>query len=308
MLEMWPHSTNESVKSLRLFAAWTADWPEEGRLPFWEKLQAYLERNDAKVLLGTGVHCHTNYDQQHWNWTLGLMQFLGRDRVMGVAFGNEMDNEKRCDQTFYSNQFFDLIKPRVDEMDANNFSDVPVTVVWSMGALADQPFNHKINSFLTSAHKEWGDRWVWTFNPYPLWDASQQPKNSGECGKVAGAISLDYTKAVMGEARKRVTQVTKNPDSLVWVGEAGWSSPAVDVPPHPQIAKWCPDWASQETLFRYYETMMTWDLSLDTGNAVDHLFFFTMRDARGESFGLVNKCGDTACKVQESQDQFDLAV
>jgi hypothetical protein len=169
-----------------------------------------------------------------------------------------------------------------------------------MGALADKPFNSKINSFLTSAHKAWGDRWVWTFNPYPLWDHGMQPQNANECHKVQEAIDIDFTKAVMGEARKRVTQVTQKSDSKIWVGEAGWSSPAV--PAHARIVKACPSWASAETFFTCYQNLMAWDLSLDTGMPVDHLFFFTMRDSRAESFGLVSKCGSTTCKVQVQEE------
>jgi predicted enzyme related to lactoylglutathione lyase len=238
------------------------------------------------------------------------MKLLGKDRIMGLAVGNEMDNvdnERQVQPDFWESGFFNLIKSIVDDMDAAGFTDIPVTVVWSMGALAQQPFNSKIMSLVTQARDTWGNRWVWSFNPYPLWDTNLIPTSAEDCDtKVANSIAIDYTRNVMGDARNRVAQFVANNDYALWVTESGWSSPAVD--PQIEIVEFCPSWADKESAYTFYQNMMEWDLSLPDadgvdGHGVDHMFYFTMRDAGNgfpEHFGLINGCEDTTCKIDDT--------
>lgn len=301
---VWPHAS-EQITSLRLFAAWKPEWNESLRNESWQTLQQFVEATNAKVLLGTEVTFDQEADDQMWSWGLELMQLLGKDHIMGVSVGNEMDNQDGPDG-FWDHGFFDLIKSRVDDMDAAGFVDTPITVVWSMGALAEQPWNGKISTLMTQANNTWGSRWAWSFNPYPIWDMSQQPSSPDDCAaKVDAATSLDYTRNVMGNARDRVAEFVGSDDYLLWVTESGWSSPGVSTQPH--INDICPLWHDQETLWNFYKNMMEWDLSLPNGDhGVDHFFYFTMRDAcqHGicEGFGLISQCGDTACKVNETLD------
>lgn len=305
IIGIWPHASNH-ISSLRLFAAWKPEWNESLREESWRTLQRYVESTNAKVLLGTEVTFDTQADDQMWSWALDLMKLLGKDRIMGVSVGNEMDNADDVPHGFWQHGFFDMVKSRVDDMDAAGFTDTPITVVWSMGALANSPWNDKITSFMTQAKDTWGRRWAWAFNPYPIWDESQMPWSHGECqSKVDGAISLDYTKNVMGSARDRVAEFVGSNDFVLWVTESGWSSPAVSL--QEDIAAICPLWADKETLWAFYKNMMEWDLSLPGGgHGVDHFFYFTMRDAcqHGicEGFGLISQCGDTSCKVNETMD------
>jgi hypothetical protein len=305
----WPHCPEQQrVNSLRLFSAWKKRWNQELRQQAWDNLKAFLDNNKAKVLLGVDLFCETENDEWEWSQALDLLKFLGNDRVMGLAFGNEMDNKNQCREGFKNGNLFTQMKRWVDAMDAigDGFDKVPVTVVWAMGVLGKtkgHAFDPELEPFLTAAHKEWHDRFVWTFNPYPLWDASIVPKSAEQCEDMIKFATGDYTRTIMGVCRGRVTNFTNSTSSLMWAGESGWSSPFVDAQEH--IRKFCPDWASEETLFKFYETMMEWDLSVPndtvTGKpirGVDHLFFFTMRDFNGESFGLVKECCASECKIQ----------
>merc|ERR1739848_890868 len=176
-------------------------------------------------------------------------------------------------------------------MDDNGFKDVPITTVWTMGALENEPFSSKVLPFWEGAHKTWKDRWVWTFNPYPIWSDGFHPSSAGDCkAKTEQATSLETTKQFVNRCRKGVTAVTGDKDSKLWIGEVGWSSPCAEAGGMERICGICPDWASSETLMRYYENMLTWDLTLDEGGPVDHLFYFPMRDSRSEAFGMVGDC------------------
>mmetsp|Transcript_158060 Transcript_158060/g.484411 ORF Transcript_158060/g.484411 Transcript_158060/m.484411 type:complete len:417 (+) Transcript_158060:76-1326(+) len=303
LLGLWPHAGASRVSSLRLFAPWKPEWGlnDTKRNQTWLKLKRFVEATDAKVLLGSGVSCDSNSDDQQWQWALQLMDILGADRLMGVALGNEMDNFPNCIPGFWTGKFFGIFQKRVADMDAHGFSGVKVTTVWAMGAIAQHPFNGKIMSFLKQVHRTWGQRWAWTFNPYPIWDVSQFPTSKANCkAKTDGAVSMTYTINVMKETRKRMMEFTGMDNDTLWVGESGWSSP--EVATQKAIANFCPYWAAQEVLMEYYQGIMAWNLSLPGVQGVDHLFYFTMRDAcqNGicEHFGLVGKCGDASCKLQ----------
>jgi len=297
---VWPHAS-VPITSFRLFAAWKPEWDESLRESSWQTLKQYVEATGARILLGTEVTHNQQNDDQMWSWAKDLMQLLGKEHIMGVSVGNEMDNDNNAPWDFWDHGFTDLIQSHLDDMDAMGFTDTPITVVWSMGALAQSPWNSKIMSFMTHAKETWGTRWTYSFNPYPIWDSSQRPWSAEDCeSKTDGAVSLEYTKNVMSDARDRVAGFVGSDDYTLWVTESGWSSPAVST--QTDTAAICPKWADKETVYTFYENMMGWDLSLNNGgHGVDHFFYFTMRDAcqHGicEGFGMITGCDDTDCKI-----------
>merc|ERR1712039_247982 len=155
--------------------------------------------------------------------------------------------------------------------------------------------------FLQQAHKEFGDRWVFSFNPYSIWDANLiHNAKSGDCeGSVATATSVAYIQDMTKGIREGIKELTGSDDFKLWLTEAGWSSPGVDLADQHAVVSACPAWASTESLWTMYKNVMEWDLKLADGSkAADHLFYFTLRDARGESFGLLADCGADDCKIQ----------
>lgn len=311
MVAQWPHSKEGArVHSLRLFSAWKNYWNQEERQTAWDNIKLFLDNNNAKVLLGLDMTCEPDTDKWEWEQASAMLDFLGKERVMGLAFGNEMDNKEKCRPLFKSGEFFMQMQQWVDAIDKKGFGSVPVTVVWAMGVLGkgidttEHSFEPELEPFLWNASKTWGKRFVWTFNPYPLWDESIKPKDAEHCSQMIEAATGDYTRNIMGVCRNRMTNFTQSEDAVMWAGESGWSSPFVVA--QQDMKSYCPAWASEDTLFKFYETMMSWDLSVPVDHAgksqkgVDHLFFFTMRDYDGESFGLIKECCASECKIQAS--------
>merc|ERR1712070_1369316 len=118
LVGIWPHA-DQPVTSLRLFAAWKPDWDENYRELSWQNLKDFVEKTDAKILMGTGVDFHddgtldSEANDQAWAWALDWMKLLGKDRIMGLAVGNEMDNvdnERQIQPDFWESGFFNLIK------------------------------------------------------------------------------------------------------------------------------------------------------------------------------------------------------
>merc|ERR1712083_876246 len=146
-----------------------------------------------------------------------------------------------------------------------------------------------------------GKRFAWTFNPYALWDSSQWPFSKDKCEIMkAGILNIDYSRNVMAEVRKRITEVTGNTDDILWVGETGWSSPAPSA--MVWINRYCPTYFSDDMLLNFYKMILSWDLSLPGVKGIDHLFYFTIRDSSNhgaeEGFGLVKNCQATSCKAR----------
>lgn len=231
---------------------------------------------------------------------------LGKDHIMGVAIGNELDvagNNQACwGQGLFptgNDHFWNMFKSRVDDLDSMGFNETKVTVVWSMGLIGGDPFNGAIMDFLTKAHDNYGDRWVWSVNPYPIWDHSQQPQNPQECDfKIDNAIALSYTKTGMSTVRTKVNTYAGE-SALVWATESGWSAPGIQQAAQEAIVQRCPRWAAQETLWTFYQNLMDWDMTLNDGlRDLDHMFYFTLRDVHGESFGMIQNCDATQCKLQ----------
>merc|ERR1712196_594891 len=84
------------------------------------------------------------------------------------------------DRDGYWNKF----KKYVTEMDQKVGGKISVTSVWTAGfahgggnppysesnpAFKEIPGQATVRSFVKNAYKEYGARWIWTFNPYPIW-------------------------------------------------------------------------------------------------------------------------------------------
>merc|ERR1740139_298377 len=115
----WPHSS-KPVKSLRLFGGWRVDMEETGnRTATWQAMKDYVETMNAVVLMGVAVVDKEKEDEQSWQWTFGLMKLLGPERIMAVAFGNELDlNIQRRGFWAKDGPLIPQMKKRVAQMDA----------------------------------------------------------------------------------------------------------------------------------------------------------------------------------------------
>jgi len=305
---LWAH-TDEKVTSLRLFAAWKSQWDDSKgqREAAWEKLEQFMTVNDAKLLMGAQVTCNNTSDDIEWQWTLELMEKLGKDRIMGVAIGNEKDNDvMACQPDFWTTGYWTKFQARVADLDTNGYNDTKVTIVWSMSTLAGQVFKTAPENamlMMSNAYKKYGDRWAWTFNPYAIWDPSMLPTSVQDCAaKCANAVALQTNMGVLATTRNKIKVITGNDNDTLWVGETGWSSPAPGA--LVRINAFCPDFFGVDTYKKWYEMFMSWDLEVPGVKGPDHAFYFTMRDSSNqgdaEYFGLVKACGDPNCKVNTS--------
>mmetsp|Transcript_2787 Transcript_2787/g.8293 ORF Transcript_2787/g.8293 Transcript_2787/m.8293 type:complete len:411 (-) Transcript_2787:50-1282(-) len=306
----WPNTREERVGSLRLFKAWNPSWGDDAaRHRAWAALARWAAANDAKILLGAEVTCDAEADDRGWAWNLELARIL-RGRILGVAVGNEMDiwwrrGSQKCIDELWNGRYWATLQRRVQDLDSLGMNETKVTIVWAMSVLGGNPWKEdgqaKVNTLVTQAYKKWGDRWVWSFNVYSIWDVNLWPTSAKDCGpKTMAGVHIDYTKAILRAARQRIKVTTGRDDDPMWVGENGWSSPMPDG--HPKFP-FCPDYDSLETFKVAYESFMSWDLSIGAGLVgPEHAFYFTMRDAYNagakEAFGLIAACGDARCKIR----------
>lgn len=305
IITKWPHTSNTPVRAIRLYSAWSDHLDSAGsRQDSWDGLVDMVHNNDVQVLLGVGIGCDHD-DDKRWQYTLELLELLGADNVLGVSIGNELDNMENnqvCwrQQIWDDNGFIHTFRRYVGDLDRAGFSHVKVMTVWGLGVLSPEgnAIHHNFQSFLTAATEEYGDRFVWAFNPKPIFDTGLVPESEETCSEhTIGATNVDYVKGVMTTARRAVTALTGNSNAHLWVTEVGWSSPGVQE--QAALERICPEWSSPDTYWRFFKNMMEWDLSLDHGEpAVERMFYFTMRDTPHEGFGLVSGCGDdVSCKI-----------
>jgi hypothetical protein len=344
ILGVWPN-TMRNIKMIRTNAPWRSFWPggyddptqREKRLGNFVKL---VKDNGMKVLLGQDATCDEADDDKQWEINLKLIKELGEDHIMGIAIGNEMDilwthpdwwREKfpNCMIDLWDKQkYWKAFQRRVSAMDeALGSSNIPVTSVWTAGfsnsgapgndpPFMEVPGHALVRSFVTSAHKLYGKRWIWTFNPYPIWTENLQPDpgQTDVCNQAIEATKGPIAASMVVLARQAVTRLTGSADEAIWGGEIGWSSPVSDgmewIPG--QLPIKCPNYTSVQTFGGYYEHFLKWDLSLKEApkpedqnlKGLDKAFYFTMRDASNgaaaEYFGLIKKCGDKSCKIQAS--------
>lgn len=300
---MWPN-THERVQSVRLFRAWHPSWGDDAeRRRAWADLVSWIHANGAQVLVGTDVTCDARADDELWGWTLELMGLIGRERILGVAVGNEMDVLRdaegapleACNAELWHGRYWRTLLSRAGDLDAHGFEGVRLTVVWAMSVLVGSPWRESegwgIRRLASSAHARWGDRWVWSFNVYDVWDSSRWPASRAACAKRArAATSVRYTKAVLRVVRQRIRMITGRYDDGLWVMGAGGGG-----------APFCEAFFTPPAIQRAYEQFMSWDLSLGMGlPGPERAFFFAARggDAAAAGFGLVRACGSRLCRVQ----------
>jgi len=336
---IWPN-TLSPVKSIRLFRAWHRDWhnseecsklcslPEHKkctcfmeRTEAWRHLKNFAIANGAKFLVGTQVTCRDDDDDQDWAYTKELVQLLGREHIMGVAVGNEMDllykkmkddstvDQACIDRLWEGEKLWDVFASRVEELDSLGFADVPVTSVFSAAALGGDPFQEDpgkalVKSFLGRATQRYRRRYVFTFNHYSYFDPNLQlDPNSNNCSRALGVAACWGRSCIpprsMAEARWKIERFTGRRDSLYWIGETGWSYPqpqTLDT----QMA-YCRSWSSNETFYRFYSGFLNWDLSIPGFRPPDHIFYFSVRTSLNfgwaEYFGLIDQCSNVTCKL-----------
>lgn len=353
MFGMWPN-TNENMKLIRSYAPWRSFWPggydnEAERTKRIDTFVTFVKSNNMKVFMGQDVTCNETDDDFQWELNKKLIKQLGKEHIAAMAIGNEMDflwNHADwwkeafpdCMQKLWvGKRYWNQFQKYVKEMDAAvGSSDIPVTSVWTAGfSVANNPPDEPpffqeiadkgtVRTFVTDAHNTYGKRWIWTFNPYPIWSQNLQPDpgNPHECNMAIMATKTTIPAAMVVQVRKAVTYLTHNDDEKIWGGEIGWSNPISDgmenIPGSLPIK--CPNYTSLQTFAGYYEHFLKWDMSLKEApkavdrnlKGLDKAFFFTMRDAGNgaahEHFGLVPKCGDTKCKIQGLKQQKELVV
>lgn len=318
MTGMWPNLPGEKVAALRLFKPWNSDWGDDAaRKQAWDNLSTWVTINNAKVLIGAEVTCNKTADDESWKLNLELMKRLTKDRILGVAVGNEMDiyHEKpgvnrECIKELWGTRYWKDLQSRVDDMDKNGFNDTKITIVWAMSVLANakgtqfkEDSDARVNTLVKNAYNKWHDRWVWSFNVYSIWDRSLWPTSAKDCdAKTRASVSITYTQNILKTCRQRIKQMTGGDHNPIWVGENGWSSP---MPDGHGTFPFCKKYDSLETFAAAYKAFIDWDLSLpDNLTGPEFAFFFTMRNAYNggaqEHFGLVDKCEDTQCKINIS--------
>jgi len=362
LFDTWPN-TEQKIQIIRTNAPWRTIWargavPNATQAAAIKKLTNFIVKNNLKVLVGQDATCDAKADDEQWIHNLAFMKEIGVDRIMGLAIGNEMDilwTHKDWWQTKFPDcmmDMWDIKNPKsywvqfqryVSSMDSQlgaGAEKIPVTSVWTAGfaysgpgqpPFQEYPRRALVRTFVTTAYKKYGKRWVWTFNPYPIWSGDLHCDKDPKTGKTIpqqcnGAIhdtNGPISSNMIAVTRKAIKKVTGNDDDLMWAGEYGWSSPksdGMDVGLFPL----CDNYTSLQTFSGYYEHFLDWDFTLKDAYGlpsspedrklvgVDKAFYFTMRNADNggahEYFGLINKCGETKCKIHKTALAADQAA
>merc|ERR1711957_811267 len=94
--------------------------------------------------------------------------------------------------------------------------------------------------FLKQARDTFGDRWVFSFNFYSIWDSHLMHKTYYDChAAVQKATGVDYIKHVtrfirgkisnmfVSDTQQLISDLTGSDDYKLWLTEVGWSSPGI---------------------------------------------------------------------------------
>eukprot|EP00440_Ansanella_granifera_P012644 gb/GFBE01013739.1/.p1 GENE.gb/GFBE01013739.1/~~gb/GFBE01013739.1/.p1 ORF type:complete len:907 (+),score=157.69 gb/GFBE01013739.1/:1-2721(+) len=324
--KLWPN-TGHAMTSLRLFKAWSPEWPEDNRPMAFEKLKEFVVANNAKVLVGTPVSCSESDDDVMWAWTKELLHALGPQHVMGLAIGNELEILQFKDsipatcvkRIWDGGYFWQRFEQTVSDLDQMGFQSVPITSVFTGYAMVGSPFFEEpgkglVNSFLKNATAKFGRRFVWTWNLYPYFDPNLHPDKGTEdqCNDALAHTSCWHTECnvpiTLRLARNKMHELTGNHDDTLWLGETGWSTPMSDS--LKTRMKPCEAWSSRDTFENFYKGFLSWDLEIGGGmRPPDHAFWFTLRDSINfgswEHFGLIEACNEPRCKLHA--EGFDAA-
>jgi len=315
----WPN-TQDNLTSLRLFKAWDASWDAELRQSAWIELRKFVRRQNVKVLYGTLISCNETADDMDWLYVKELMMFIGREHVMALAIGNEVEllhtqkniSDKCVNDIFEGGYFYTKVMHRANDLAAMpGFSDVKLTTVMGGFILGGEPFVNtreaRVLDFFTKINADFGRRWAWSFNTYPYFDPHifMDPGPFHTCSHaMMAAINFAASSMLPTQLRVlrgRIQAVTGRPDDVMWLTETGWSYPRATT--LSTVMKHCKEWSTVEALSLYYQAFLEWDLSLGQGvEPVDHAFYFTLRDAvnfgEKENFGLIHGCSSRGCKLK----------
>jgi len=322
----WPN-TDEPVKSIRMFKAWSEFWTEQWtpeKEVAWGQISSYLNAADATALVGTQITCNETQDDADWENVLHMISVFGAHRIMGIAVGNELelmwtkelpDKDECLDRLWNQEYFLNKFHSRVNDLNklGNGFENVKVTSVFGGFILADAPFYEnpghsawmklgvaKIETFLKNVTTSFGPRYAHTLNIYPYFDDNQHFDSNGKtCNRaLTSSLCMDtpdpkdcVLTANIDYMRENLEKLTGTDDNLLWIGETGWSYPKAHTLTRGEM-QWCPDWSTSKSFTQYYSNFLNWDLSMNgTRRGPDHVFYFAMRDSLNfgfpEGFGLV---------------------
>ncbi|CAK9002735.1 unnamed protein product [Durusdinium trenchii] len=243
---MWPN-TQAPLTSLRLFKAWDKAWPDGGRVEAWSQLEVVVREGQMQVLVGTQVTCDEQDDDRDWRLVKQLVQVLGRQHVMGIAVGNELELlqfkenvSTECIQRMWKGGYFlRKLSERAADLDhLDGFDNVPLTSVFGGYILSGSPFvetpGAMVQTFLREALKMCATsrhQWVFALNIYPYF-ATNNVLDPGTTDQCTGSLQSDlcFSKgcnlpSTIQLMRQKMSLLVGSTDSLLWIGETGWSSP-----------------------------------------------------------------------------------
>lgn len=255
----WP-LTHEPVQSLRMFQP--ESWQDEGA---WEHLKVFLTHTNSQVIVATPVSCNKTYDDESWTKTTKLLVFLGRDKVLALAVGNEIellsmkaDTPKDCAAGLVDHFLASWHRYIYDlgVVSGGAFGDLPVTTVMTAAALTSEdnswtpqsmrlvdgskPGSMNLEAVFASIFSTVPvQRFIFTFNIYPYFVPCPQGcgtdcdncRRNGVCMDDPAQCLTPRTAAGARYALRKFAQghaagvVTP---LRLWIGEVGWSSPRAD--------------------------------------------------------------------------------
>jgi len=333
MLNSWPHTSArylpaEKVSSLRVFRAWAPEWPEAKRAQAWQELASYVKKNNIQVLLGTSITCFPDEDKQAWEWTKELIHLIGREHLIGLSIGNELElvhmfrewfkaDDACLERLWDGNYTLDWFREVVTDFDAMGYADIPITSIFGGFALTgntstflDAPMA-QVNPFLSTVYSEYKDRFIFGFNLYPYFDPKLKlDKNTDDqCeGTLSSTLCWDAECNLpqqIAVARQKITKLTGNPNHRFWLTEVGWSTKYSQS--LKSRMKKCKQFSTPKSALTFYKGFLSWNMSISKPSEPlvppERAFWFSMRDSPQlgflEHFGLVEKCNDAYCKEVE---------
>lgn len=297
VLTKWPN-TEQPIQIVRMFKPCKpgVNCDDKNRQASWKSLTKFAMANNVKFLMGYDITdpCNSAADDQQWSWILDFLKMIGKERIIAISFGNELDiaDTKHCSADFWEQGYLNSIKLRVADLEKHGFGDVMLSAVFTLTVLDNSGKSRWVWSFLKKAFQTFGkSRWVWSFNVYPFW-------TSGPCSSYDINATARFGEMIgdMGILRERIMNLTGNADDKLFMTETGWSSSAAR-----DDGDLCPGlhYSSLANQEDYYRSFLSWDLSLPKAlKPPDLAIFFTMRDTHPEHFGLVPSCDDVNCKLQ----------
>jgi hypothetical protein len=270
----------------------------------WNGLKTFAEVHGAKFLVGISVTCITSEDDAEFDAALEFIRFVGKDHIMGLAVGNEIDLQiggehwnHNCKYNLWNRgEYLNTFYRRVASFDEiEGMSELPVTAVISSNGI----FTDKVKDFVGKLYERYGTRYVFSANIYPQFSYGLKKAGCNKAVEVGTKFAYDeprgFVPAVVADTKKMF--VDKGWTGMkLWVGETGWNTQGWCVLGCNHA---CHDIKSQK---QFYQDFLRWDLSAGEEVQADHAFFFTMRDSSvfgsQEKFGLISNCQEDRCKFQ----------